>query len=77
MVSTNLQTLRHYGCVTDSASERDLMADDGANQALSEEDLIRRLARDRREGRDTTHDLRELLKRAGRANRAALDRLAE
>jgi hypothetical protein len=50
---------------------------DGAKQALSEEDLIRRLARDRREGRDTPHDLRELLKRSGRANRAALDRLAE
>ena len=57
-MSTNLESLRHYRCVTDSASEQDLVAD-GAKQALSEEDLIRRLARDRREGRDTTHDLRE------------------
>jgi hypothetical protein len=75
-MSTNLESLRHYRSVTDSASEQDLVAD-GANQALSEENLIRRLARDRREGRDTPHDLRELLKRSGRANRAALDRLAE
>jgi hypothetical protein len=32
---------------------------------------------DRREGRDTTEDVQELLKLASRANRAALDRLAQ
>jgi hypothetical protein len=50
---------------------------DGSGEPVSENDLITRLARDRREGRDTTQDVRELLKLAARANRAALDRLAE
>jgi hypothetical protein len=44
---------------------------------VSENDLIARLARDRREGQDTTQDVQECLKTAGRANRAALNRLAE
>jgi len=62
--------------MTDSAFERDAMAS-GSGQAAFEEDLIRRLARDRREGQDATQDVQELLNLAGRANRAALDRLAE
>jgi hypothetical protein len=41
------------------------------------EQLITRLARDRREGQDTTQSVKELLELAARANRAALDRLAE
>lgn len=62
--------------MSDNASEQDLMAD-GARQAASEEELIMGLARDRREGRDTTQDVQELLKRAARANRSALERLAQ
>jgi len=50
---------------------------DESGEPESEDDLITRLARDRREGRDTTQDVRELLKLAARANRAALDRLAK
>jgi hypothetical protein len=50
---------------------------DGSGEPVSENDLITRIARDRREGRDTTQDVQELLKLAARANRAALDRLAE
>jgi hypothetical protein len=50
---------------------------DGSGEALSENDVITRLARDRREGWETTEDVQELLKLAARANRAALDRLAE
>ena len=50
---------------------------DGSGEPVSENDLITRLARDRRDGRDTTQDVEELLKLAARANRAALDRLAE
>jgi hypothetical protein len=50
---------------------------DGSGEPVSENDLITRLARDRREGRDTTKDVQGLLKLAARANRAALDRLAE
>jgi hypothetical protein len=50
---------------------------DGSGDPATENDLITRLARDRRQGRDTTQDVRELLKFAARANRAALDRLAE
>jgi hypothetical protein len=65
----------HNGAVTDSGFERDVMSD-GANQAESEEDLIARLATNRRAGRDATRDVQELLKFAGNANRAALDRLA-
>ena len=49
---------------------------DGASETAPEEELIIGLAKDRREGRDTTQDVQELLKRAARANRAALDRLA-
>jgi hypothetical protein len=50
---------------------------DGSGEPVSQNDLITRLARDRREGRDTTQDVQELLRLAARANRAALDRLAE
>ena len=50
---------------------------DGSGEPVSENDLITRLARDRREGRDTTLDVQELLKLAARVNRAALDRLTE
>lgn len=49
---------------------------DGASETAPEEELIIGLAKDRREGRDTTQDVQELLKRAARANRAALERLA-
>jgi hypothetical protein len=49
---------------------------EGAREAVPEEELIIGLARDRREGRVTTRDVQELLKRAARANRAALERLA-
>ena len=66
----------HNGAMTDSAFERDMMAN-GPDQAASEEDLVTRLARDRREGQGATQDVRELLRLAARANRAALDRLAE
>jgi hypothetical protein len=64
------------GRMTESAFERDGMAD-GSGQAASEEEVITRLTRDRREGHDTTQDVRELLILAARTNRAALDRLAE
>jgi hypothetical protein len=50
---------------------------DGSDEPVSENDLIMRLTRDRREGRDTTQDVRELLKLAAIANRAALDRLGD
>jgi hypothetical protein len=50
---------------------------DGSGEPVSENDLITRLARNRRDGRDTTQDVQELLKLAARANRAALDRLAK
>jgi hypothetical protein len=50
---------------------------DGSSEPVSENDLITRLTRDHREGRDTTEDVRELLKLAARANRAAPDRLAQ
>ena len=50
---------------------------DGSGEPVSENDLITRQARDRRDGRDTTQDVEELLKLAARANWAALDRLAE
>jgi hypothetical protein len=62
--------------MTESDHERDVMAN-GSEQAASEEQLITQLARDRREGQDTTQSVKELLALAARANRAALDRLAK
>jgi hypothetical protein len=62
--------------MTDNAFERDVVAKE-SGQAPSEENLVTRLARDRREGQDKTQDVQELLKFAARGNRAALDRLAE
>jgi hypothetical protein len=50
---------------------------DGSGEPVPENDLIIRLVRDRRDGRDTTQDVQELLKLAAIANRAALDRLAK
>jgi hypothetical protein len=62
--------------MTDSAYERDVMAI-GSDQTASEKLLVLRLARNRREGWDTTQDVQELLKLAARANQAALERLIE
>jgi hypothetical protein len=50
---------------------------DGSSEPVSEDDLILRQTRNRREGRDTTEDVQELVKLAARANRPALDRLAQ
>jgi hypothetical protein len=59
-----------------SDHERGVMAN-GSEQAAFEEQLITQLARDRREGQDTTQIVKELLALAARANRVALDRLAK
>jgi hypothetical protein len=48
-----------------------------ANQGDSEHILVARIAANRRAGQDTTRDVEELLARAGKENRAALDRLAK
>ena len=66
----------HNGGVTDSAVEREVVADDTARDD-SEEALVDRIAADRRAGRDTTRDVQALLELAGKTNRAALDRLAK
>ncbi|HVB94963.1 MAG TPA: hypothetical protein VND67_11610 [Acidimicrobiales bacterium] len=59
-----------------SAIKRDAPTDE-TNQADSEDVLVARIAADRRAGRDTSKDVKALLKRAGKNNRAALDRLAK
>ncbi len=66
----------HYGEVTDSAVERDVVAEEAALDD-SEEALVARIAADRRAGRDTTRDVQALLELAGKTNKAALDRLAK
>jgi hypothetical protein len=66
----------HNGEVTDSAVERDVVAEEAALDD-SEEALVARIAADRRAGRDTTRDIQALLELAGKTNRAALDRLAK
>jgi hypothetical protein len=50
----------------ESEDERDVMAN-GSEQAASEEQLITQLARDRREGQDTTQSVKELLASAGKS----------
>jgi hypothetical protein len=62
--------------VSKSAVERDVPTD-GTNQADSEDLLVARIAADQRAGRDTSSDVKALLKLAGKDNRAALDRLAK
>jgi len=62
--------------VSKSAIKRDAPTDE-TNQADSEDVLVARIAADRRAGRDTSKDVKALLKRAGKNNRAALDRLAK
>lgn len=64
------------GGVSKSTVEQESSAEQ-ADQADSEDVLVARIAADRRAGRDTTHDVKELLSRAGKENRAALDRLAQ
>ena len=66
----------HNGEVTDSAVERDVVAEEAALDD-SEEALVARIAADRRAGRDTTRDVQALLELAGKTNKAALDRLAK
>jgi len=44
---------------------------------LSEDKLIARIAADRKAGKDTTDNVKALLRLAGGKNRAALDRLAQ
>jgi hypothetical protein len=66
----------HNGEVTDSAVERDVVAEEVALDD-SEEALVARIAADRRAGRDTTRDVQALLELAGKTNKAALDRLAQ
>ncbi|MGO8823665.1 MAG: hypothetical protein ACLQU9_00300 [Acidimicrobiales bacterium] len=62
--------------MTDSAVERDVVAEEAALDD-SEEALVARIAADRRAGRDTTRDVQALLELAGKTNKAALDRLAK
>jgi hypothetical protein len=66
----------HNGEVTNSAVERDVVAEEAALDD-SEEALVARIAADRRAGRDTTRDVQALLELAGKTNKAALDRLAK
>jgi hypothetical protein len=62
--------------VADSAGERSVV-DDDSGLDVSEKELIARVAANRRARRDTTQNVRALLKVASEANRAALDRLAQ
>jgi hypothetical protein len=64
------------GGVSESAVQPDTVANDVDNDA-SADDLIARVAADRRAGRDTSEDVEALLKIAAEDNRAALDRLAK
>ncbi|HEY1988125.1 MAG TPA: hypothetical protein VGG43_01555 [Acidimicrobiales bacterium] len=59
-----------------SAVEREIPTDE-TDQADSEDVLVARITADRRAGRDTSDDVKALLKLAGKNNRAALDRLAK
>jgi hypothetical protein len=43
----------------------------------SQDELVARIAADRRAGKDATKDVEALLRRAGKENKAALDRLAK
>ena len=43
---------------------------------ISEDELVARIAADRKAGKDTTKDVERLLRLAGEKNRAAIDRLA-
>lgn len=62
--------------MTKSAEERELRPDD-VGRADSEEALIARLTAKQRAGQDTTEEVKAVLKRASKKNRAALDRLAK
>ena len=48
-----------------------------AEHVESEDELVARIASDRRAGNDTTKDVATLLGRVGKENEAALDRLAK
>jgi hypothetical protein len=61
--------------MTDRPVQREVAADDtGATD--SEDELIARITDSQRAGRDTSQEVRALLKLAAKANRAALDRLS-
>jgi len=62
--------------VTESAVQPETLADD-VDHPVTRDVLIARIAADRRAGKDTSKDLKALLKIAGQENRAALDRLAK
>jgi hypothetical protein len=49
----------------------------GPGDSASDDELIRRATADRKAGRNTTHDVDELLSIAAKRNHAALDRLAK
>jgi hypothetical protein len=50
---------------------------EASSAELSEDELVARIAADRQAGKDTTKDVKALLRLAGEKNRAALDRLAQ
>jgi hypothetical protein len=62
--------------VTESAVQPETLADD-VDHTDPTDVLIARIAADRRAGRDTSDDVKALLKIAAQENRAALDRLAK
>jgi hypothetical protein len=62
--------------VTESAVQPETLADH-VDHADPTDVLIARIAADRRAGRDTSDDVKALLKIAAQENRAALDRLAK
>jgi hypothetical protein len=62
--------------VTESAVHREQGTPED-DTVESEEILISRIAADRRSGKDTTQGVAALLRRAGKQNKAALDRLAK
>ena len=62
--------------MTESAVQPEKLADD-VDHADPADVLIARIAADRRAGRDTSDDVKALLKIAAQENRAALDRLAK
>ena len=62
----------HNGTVRKSAIENET-----STSELSEDELVARIAADRKAGKDTTKDVERLLHLGGEKNRAALDRLAQ
>ena len=62
--------------MTQSAEEWELRPDD-VGRADSKDALIARLTAKQRAGQDTTEEVKAVLKRASKKNRAALDRLAK